>query len=525
MPHVTVKILMIQILPATRSEDFADLAKHSRERAFSNLSRAHRSANGQFFTPYSIARFMASLQTYGEQVRILDPGAGVGALTLATVASALESSRPPIEIEVVCVEPEAAFHTALRENLKSCKLSCAEKGVRFSFKLVEDDFILRASHELSWSLSVTDHHLGRFSHAILNPPYKKLNSSSEHRMALREVGIEASNLYSAFVWLAVQLLEEGGQLTAITPRSFCNGLYFRPFRLALRNNLSFDHIHSIVNRQTAFAEDEVLQENIIFHACRSHRQAENVVLSSGDGTHIAQQHIVPAAGIVGSDRDAVIHLILNDSDAEVKEGIESLPCNLGSLGIEVSTGPVVDFRAEPQLRLNPSMDTVPLLYPCHFNGGTVDWPKLNHKKPNAILATAETVNLLLPMGHYTLVKRFTAKEEKKRVVAVVLSPEDLPAETELVGIENHINYFHRNRAPLEKHLAWGLCWFLNSTLVDSYLRVFNGHTQVNATDLRKLRYPSEASLRSIGKACKVGMSQAKIDEIVSRITGLPSPVL
>jgi adenine-specific DNA-methyltransferase len=41
-----------------------------------------------------------------------------------------------------------------------------------------------------------------------------------------------------------------------------------------------------------------------------------------------------------------------------------------------------------------------------------------------------------------------------------------------------------------------LAAFLNSTVLDVYFRQFNGHTQVNATDLRNLRYPSRSQLES-----------------------------
>ena len=48
------------------------------------------------------------------------------------------------------------------------------------------------------------------------------------------------------------------------------------------------------------------------------------------------------------------------------------------------------------------------------------------------------------------------------------------------------------------NLAKGLSAFLNSSFVDSYFRQFSGHTQVNATDLRKLNYPPADALERLG---------------------------
>jgi adenine-specific DNA-methyltransferase len=103
---------------------------------------------------------------------------------------------------------------------------------------------------------------------------------------------------------------------------------------------------------------------------------------------------------------------------------------------------------------------------------------------------------LLPSGNYVLVKRFSAKEERRRVVAAVIDQKQIPAPW--VGFENHLNVYHRGNAGLPMELAKGLALFLNSTLVDSYFRQFNGHTQVNATDLRMLQYPNQEMLRALG---------------------------
>jgi adenine-specific DNA-methyltransferase len=48
-------------------------------------------------------------------------------------------------------------------------------------------------------------------------------------------------------------------------------------------------------------------------------------------------------------------------------------------------------------------------------------------------------------------------------------------------------------------LAKGLCRFLNSEAVDTYFRTFSGHTQVNATDLRNLHYPTRKQLEALAK--------------------------
>ena len=114
-----------------------------------------------------------------------------------------------------------------------------------------------------------------------------------------------------------------------------------------------------------------------------------------------------------------------------------------------------------------------------------------------------------------VVKRFSSKEENRRVVAALYDPQRIAAEQ--VGFENHINYFHRQGNGLPATFAKGLAVFLNSTLVDLYFRQFNGHTQVNATDLRNLKYPTAAQLEALGS--RIGdefPDQSTIDEFVQQ---------
>jgi len=165
--------------PKPTQVDFVTLVSAGREKAFQSLSRKYRGSNGQFFTPYPIARFMAGMQSPRSSMRILDAGAGVGALTLATVESALRLGGVNV-IEVVCFEKEPVFKSILEENLENCRECCADQAVEFRFKVVSEDFILAASRELAGESLFSGEQLGNFTHAILNPPYKKLRSDSEH---------------------------------------------------------------------------------------------------------------------------------------------------------------------------------------------------------------------------------------------------------------------------------------------------------------------------------------------------------
>ena len=95
--------------------------------------------------------------------------------------------------------------------------------------------------------------------------------------------------------------------------------------------------------------------------------------------------------------------------------MEGLPSTLASLGLSVSTGRVVDFRARQWLRPEATPETVPLIYPAHFDNGLIRWPKAGSKKPNAIVYNSESANLMVPAGVYVLVRRFSAKEERRRL--------------------------------------------------------------------------------------------------------------
>src|SRR3954453_15665034 len=92
------------------------------------------------------------------------------------------------------------------------------------------------------------------------------------------------NLYTPFLPLAVQLMREGGELVAIIPRSFCNGMYFRPFRNWLLDRVAITQVHVFESRSKAFGDDDVRPENIIVRLEKRTAQGPVVVSTSDGGT-------------------------------------------------------------------------------------------------------------------------------------------------------------------------------------------------------------------------------------------------
>jgi tRNA1(Val) A37 N6-methylase TrmN6 len=131
--------------------------------------------------------------------RLLDAGAGVGALSCAFLercSSGEEFNFKSIEASAYEVDPE------LRAHLQQT-LAAYVSQLPLRYFVSSEDFIPAAAVRSFQGL-------GRFTHAIMNPPYKKISSDSPHRLILRRAGIETVNLYSAFVALALMLMEPGG---------------------------------------------------------------------------------------------------------------------------------------------------------------------------------------------------------------------------------------------------------------------------------------------------------------------------
>lgn len=498
----------------TSSMELLSRVEARRKRVNATLSAATRAELGQFMTPAGVAQVLAAcIDIDRDELRLLDPGAGVGSLTAAVVARILEAEARPKAVILTAYEIDPGMREGLVETLTECQEALAAVGVVASSRVVAGDFLSAALSNGGVP--------GPFTAAILNPPFMKISARGEQAEQLRSRGWSPANLYTAFWCAAVDLVMPGGDVVAITPRSFCNGSYFAGFRRFLLSKSALRCIHVFDARDKAFSEDGVLQETVVTHSVKG-GNADTVELAvSHQPGSIAMRRTVQSADVVhAEDPGAFIRLPVDEAGEAVRQWMSGLHHSLTDLGVTVSTGPVVDFRARDHLRMEFEAGLVPLFYPTHMSDGSITWPKPGGRKPNAFVPSGAH-KLLTTEGHYTIVKRFSAKEERRRVVASyydgTLGQPVADGGPSVVALENHLNYFHQKGQPLPDWMARGLTMFLNSTMVDTYFREFNGHTQVNAGDLRSLRYPAPEQLRILGKAWERGLSQADIDAAVESL--------
>lgn len=499
---------------ACMEDSLVSRAEALRVEATARLDPRTQAKYGQYFTPERAAALIASLPRLPDEgvLRVLDPGAGSGMLTAALVERVV-AEAPGLRLEVLAVEVDSDVMPSLEATASLCESWAQDRGVTVRVTARCADLI-----ETSTGLSAVSD--GDFDLVVMNPPYGKLAASSAARRALASLGWESPNLYAAFLALGVETLHKGGQLVAITPRSFANGPYFSKFRRRLLDLVAIDRVHTFESRSTVFADTAVLQENLVLSATRSGTGGNVHITASRDHTDVASDYFVAYDDLVlPDDPNGFVRIVTNAEDTAVAERMAALPTMLPALGLQVSTGRVVDFRARENLSEEPTPSDYPLVYPGNLRRGGVEWP-LPIRKAQGFHLVAETDRkALMPSGFYVVVKRFSAKEERRRIVAALWDPERNGARD--IAFENHLNVFHSGGLGLDRPLAWGLCLWLNGSLVDRFFRTFSGHTQVNASDLRSLRFPDQATLRALAGAADTLPEQKDLDALIDRAVRQP----
>jgi adenine-specific DNA-methyltransferase len=500
-----------------------ELGRRILEKRPSQELRGH----GQFLTPPAIARYMASqLSVIENGARVLEPAAGSGVLVCAVIERLISENRR-IEFWVDAYEIDAELSELLRDVLTISSEKAGEKGIIIHWNVFQDDFILACLPDQQPRLFESPNGSNKeFDFVISNPPYFKLNADDKRVKAAAGKLNGHTNIYTLFMALSTKLLSKGGRGTFIVPRSFCSGNYFANFRRDLLKETTPLSVHLFQSRDDVFRSSDVLQENIIFTFEKSTELKTekywagfvDISMSIDDRSlenNTQMSRRVTFRHFLGRHHDQYFFRLPTGSlDEQILDTVDCWDGSLERFGLQVSTGRVVPFRSRSHLRNDVAQEseTVPLLWMQHVKPYQVRYPLPDFDKPQAITQTDDS--LLIPNTNYVLLRRFSAKEDRRRLIAAPFIGEDFSFNQ--IGLENHLNFIYRRQGELKRDESVGLSAILNSALVDRYFRIVNGNTQVNAAELRVLPLPPLETIIKIGKRLRdvENLSAEVIDGLV-----------
>lgn len=448
------------------------------------MPKTKRKKIGQFFTGLETARFMASLFSLPqkEHLDILDPGAGSAILTVALMER-LEQEGNVNSVSLICYETEPAILDLLKENLEYIKSMVT---FELDYKIIAENYITSQQLPLAFADLV-----------IGNPPYLKINRLAEEATMMKHVVYGAPNLYFLFATRSIENLREGGELVYIIPRSWTSGAYFKVFRNFLFKKTTIEHIHLFVSRDKVFEHEAVLQETMIIKLKKQVGTAKDIVISSTESSsdfNNIQYITVPKKLVVGNDDNQYVYLVTNNEEVDVLKRLSVFHNTLLSLDMKMKTGLTVDFREREHLMDEPTKDNVPMFFAQHLHDGRITFPIGKHGE---YLDTRKS-GLLQTNTNYLFVKRFTSKEETRRLQSSIYLQEDFPNYKQ-ISTQNKLNFIARNKKELTKPMVYGLYCLFNSTLYDKYYRILNGSTQVNSTEVNTMPMPTLDGVVHLGE--------------------------
>lgn len=470
-----------------------DFAINATTEYIDHMPKSQRKKYGQFFTSKETAVFMAELfkiPNERQTLSILDPGAGSGILSVALLER-LQAFSAIKEIRLVCYENDPNVMELLRANLEVARSQSKQK---ISYEIVSDNYILSQATDYNLMLGA-NLEPEKFDFVIGNPPYMKIAKDAPEALAMPDVCYGAPNLYFLFASMSMFNLRDGGEMVYIIPRSWTSGAYFKRFRQKFLSEGILEHIHLFVSRDKVFEKESVLQETIIIKLRKTRSKPKTVTITTTQSNADFSKKTIfeaPYSAVV-NESDSYVYLVTSADEVETLNSLNKWENTLPSIGLKMKTGLTVDFRNREALRDAAEEQAVPLFYSQHIQNGKVVFPI---GKEHEYLVTKQR-GLLQPNKNYLFVKRFTAKEEHRRLQCGVYLAKKHP-EYSQISTQNKINFIDGMR-ELSECIVYGLYVLFNSTLYDCYYRILNGSTQVNSTEMNSMPVPSMDVIEAMGK--------------------------
>lgn len=479
-----------------------DEVVHNTNDFIASVPKSKRKKFGQFFTTASTAIFMTKLFKIDfskNHLELLDAGAGTGVLSAALLDYIFKHGFNGT-IHLTCYETDGDVSPILEKNLM-----LAKRAYGIEYTLLKENYITTQYFGIN---SLMDDDKDKYDYIIGNPPYLKISKDAPEAKAMPDVCHGAPNLYFLFWAMGIHNLKPDHELIYIIPRSWTSGAYFKKFRSYMFSQCVITDVHLFESRNKVFDGESVLQETIIVKVKKTTRKPQNISITTSSTSNFRdlKQFMAPYDTVI--PKNQFVYLVTDKEEANVLERVNKLPNTLPDIKMKMQTGIIVDFRTREVLRDKMEEGAFPLLYSQHIKDGRVTWPL---GKEGEVIKTDRT-SFLQENSDFLLVKRFTAKEEKRRLQCGIYLKQKYK-QFAFISTQNKVN-FVKCDSPC---ITYGLYVLLNSTLYDTYYRILNGSTQINSTEVNMMPIPKREVIEAMGRELMhQDLTEANCNKIIDR---------
>ncbi|NER35006.1 MAG: N-6 DNA methylase [Oscillatoria sp. SIO1A7] len=213
----------------------------------------HRKKYGQFFTPSSVARLMASWVMKDSPKSILDPAFGLGIFY-----DEITKTNPDNNFQLTAYEIDDRILGYLSLN-----------GNETNMRIVNSDYL--------------EAELASYDGIICNPPYMRFQKFVTRHDLLpkieKQVGktlVGYSNVASVFLIKALNELRPNGRLAFIMPFEFFNAGYGREIKKSLSEDFLLKQIVVFANEKDIFPD---VTTTVCVLLCKNDRKAESIKIT------------------------------------------------------------------------------------------------------------------------------------------------------------------------------------------------------------------------------------------------------
>ena len=384
-----------------------------------NTDIEKRKRLGQYFTPKSIRDLLLSklisISQKKDNPKILDPACGSGEFLL----SCNEYFNTP-----------SLFGFDIDENL-----------VDISKKLLNNaDIRCLDTLKLDSEKSI------KYDYVIGNPPYFEFKPDKELKKKHADIISGRVNIFSIFIKLGLELLNDNGYLAYVVPPSMNNGAFFKKLREYILEHSSVEYLHIVDGSYNFYMANQKVML-LILKKTNNHKN-KKYIFSKNDIT------------------------IFTEDKTFLNKAYKNT-LSLNEIGYEVKTGSIAWNKYKNNLTAD-SDNAIPLIYSSNIVNGKIVIP--NKRKLQYIKNISED---LIIKNKVIAVNRITGSHKNINIKSAIVSEKEFVC-------ENHVNVIY----PLKGYNKNYTLEYIYNTLNDEnnvkVLSLITGNTQVSKTELERL---------------------------------------